>query len=685
MNELTKILLILFVIISGTIHAQNDQLYLTDENRWLEETEDKAVKKWIDKQNETTEKYLRKARYRQLGINSIGKYGYINYNWPSPEGDKYYKILYNSGGYSAGLYTMNKINSNPLLLVNPRDISRDERIDISSYKTSPDGKYLAVYFGRNGSDWKEIKVKKLNAPGYIKDHIVDIKFSGVEWDNEGFYYVTYPRKGKFDAEGRPRLMYHKLKTDQKEDEVVFERNTDKLLKLDFQVTKSKDFLIVSESINYGETQNYYYKDLRVEDSPLLPLLPKLNATLNVIANIGDTLIFTTGQQAGNGSVNFMNVNDPLAWKTLIPKPGGERKKLLWCRLISGKLVCHYWKDMQQFMIDVYDFSGNKLYGVEFQKGYRVSGFSDNGNQDECVFSMQNYFTPPVVYRMDMNTFETELIKKTEVTFDVEEYESKIVEYPAKDGVMIPLTIVHKKGLELNSANPTLLKTYGGFGQTHLPSFSKGLVYFMENGGIFAYAHVRGEGIKGPAWARAGKREGKLTSISDFISAAEYLIAEKYTSPANLGIVGASNGGMMVGAAMTQRPELFKAAVPIVGVHDMLDFVNYTTGVFYKEEYGFVDNPSDAKVLRSYSPYHNIKKGVNYPTTMVMTSENDIRVPPFHSYKFASRLQNNPGQTNQILLRVEKMAGHDGANSYLDGVFETADMYAFLLNELKPPK
>jgi prolyl oligopeptidase len=311
-------------------------------------------------------------------------------------------------------------------------------------------------------------------------------------------------------------------------------------------------------------------------------------------------------------------------------------------------------------------------------GYSIGGFDGSKNDDELFFYIQTYFFPPVVYRMDLKTYKYELLETTETTYDVKEYTIEIKEYVSKDNVKIPITLVYKKGIKLDGSNPTLLESYGGFGISESAHFDPALVYFLSQGGVFAYAHVRGEGTFGLNWANEGKRLKKQNTINDFIAAAEYLIKEKYTSANHLAITGGSHGGLLVGAAMVQRPDLFKIVIPVVGVFDMLRFEKFTVGVFHINEFGTIKKEEDFRNILSYSPIHNIKAGVNYPTTLVMTSDNDERVPPFNSYKFVAQLQKNLGQKNPIFLRVEKQAGHYGGGT-LD---EKADFYGLLLNVLK---
>lgn len=648
-----------------------------DPYSWLEAVNSKTVRKWKKDQNKASEAFLEKANRKEKGYGNINRYSYVDFELPRLEGNNYYKMMYRRLGEPLSLYIQDDSDAREELLLSPDEISLVDEINIDSFEESIDGKHLAIVYGRNGSDWKEVRVKRLRGGLLLKDHIEHVKFSGVAWDREGFYYLKYPFNDQFDAERNPKLMYHRLGTDQEEDQVLFARKSASLIEMDFEVTPSGDYLILNERIDNG-LFNSYYIDTKAPSKTIKPLLPKLTGRIHVIDNREDALIFTTSHAGGANSVLTLGLNDPTDWSMLIPAFG--ETALDWARLISGKIVCQY-RDKLSYFVLIFNKSGELGKRIDFDESYSVGGF-DEGNREECFFYYSNYFTPPIVYRLNMTNYEMELVSKTKLTFDVDKFKVINVEYPSTGGVAVPLTIVARKDVKLNGKNPLVLKTYGGFGLVHSPAFDEGVVFFLERGGVFAYAHIRGEGTKGDPWAQAGKRENKVNSVSDYIRAAEYLIDKGYTSPEHLGITGASHGGLMVGAAMTTRPELYRAAVPVVGVFDMVNFEKYTVGVFHKDEFGTAENEKDLDLLRSYSPYHNIKPGVNYPTSLIITSENDDRVPPFHSYKFAAKLQSNPGQENPVLLRIEENAGHYGASSIDGSLQSTAYLYSFFLNVLR---
>ncbi len=671
---MNALLPIFFLLLSIPLLAQDTP----DPYAWLEDVHSPQTRKWLREQEKACTSVLDRMRRKELGFTNLNRYSYTKFDLPAPEGKGFYKLMYNRLGRPPVLYRQRDLRHEPRVIFDPDLVSSRDKLVVSDFEESANGAYLAVSYGRNGSDWQEVSVVRTKNGTLTGDHLNNVKFSRLAWFGDGFFYLSYPRRGEFVSEGTPTLLYHSLGETQTDDLKVFGRQVNALVELDFKVTPTEEFLIIEETLD-DEVISYYYADLRQGDIRLQPLLPRLNATLDVVANFGDTLVFLTNHGSGPNTVNWLTPDRPTEWHPLLPPV--EEANLDWCRYIAGKLVCDY-RNFLTHTVVFYSPTGEVEHTLAFDEGYSIGGFSAEGTSNSVVFYYGNYFTPPIVHALDLDTYITTLVDETKVTFRAEDFVVRTVEYPSSDGTAVPLTLVSRKDIRRDGSNPTLLKTYGGFGSVHEPHFDPGLVYFLEAGGVFAYAHVRGEGTLGNTWARAGRRTKKQNGIDDLIAAAEYLIREDYTDASHLGITGASHGGLMVGAALVQRPELFRAAVPIVGVFDMLNFEKYTVGVFHRDEFGSVEDLEEATYLRAYSPYHNVRPGVNYPTTLVLTSAGDNRVPPFHSYKFAARLQDNPGQENPILLRVEDRAGHYGANT-LDGeLFESADIYSFLLNVLR---
>ena len=668
-------------LLSQTNKAEIDTIHSTviiDQYRWLEDLNAAETKSWIKDQKKATQKALFKIRNKEKAFSSINKYSYTEVDLPIKEGKHFYKLMYYQLNTPPGLFIQNSINDEPFRIFSPDQISIKDEIIISDYEESNDGKYLALSYGRNGSDWKEIKVKKIKG-GYLKDHLIDVKFSQIEWKDDGFFYLKYPHNEKFSKDLNPELLYHKLHTEQEEDQVIFRRKAKQTLEIGFDLTPSQDYLFIKEHNDLTGTRNIFIKDLSEFENPIRPLLMKFENDVKILANRGDTIIAQTNHINKNQSIVYFTIQDPYTWNLLIPSYNDAL--LVYSKIMNNQIICKYQIATKTKLI-FYDLYGNILHALDFPEGYNVGGFNGNSSDTEAIYYYTSYFLPPIVKKINLNDFTTELIQKTGVTFDIEDFEIESTSYTSFDGKQVPMTIVYKKGIVKNGKNPTLLKTYGGFGSIHSPGFDEGLIYFMENGGVFAYCHVRGEGLLGFDWESGGKKLNKQNSINDFISAAEFLIEENYTNPKQLAITGSSHGGLLVGAAMTQRPDLYKVAVPVVGVFDMIRFENFTVGSFHKDEFGTTENEIEFQNLLSYSPYHNIEPGVNYPATLIMTSDNDERVPPFHSFKFAAKLQNNPGQENPVLLRIEEKAGHYGANNVVNELEEKTDMYAFIFHYLK---
>ena len=705
MNRIIIIFLCCYCLSVVTLPAQiaKDTYHDTviiDEYRWLEDLDSEATKEWMKLQTKKSKKYLSLMRSKYKGYDSINKYSYSKSKYFHKEGAHYYSKWYYELERPPGLYIQRKVDGESKPFILPTEISTMDWIELMGYRESQDGKYLAFSFSRNASDDHEIKVKSIRGV-YLKDHL---KYAfAPRWSGDGFFYYYAPPQTAIEKNSptnrivntkeiirpktalekgsgsNPRLMYHRLKTKQEEDELIYYRKSKQEFDLDFEVLNSGEYLVIYEKDILKGTHNIFIKDLVKPNGKIQPLFIRNNYRINILHNIGDTLIAITDYQSDRKTIVKFHKAQPNKLIQLIPTY--EDAILTNAKIVGNKLLCRYSLSTKR-LFQFYDFDGTSLHTMEFESGYTVGGFSGQSSDGEELFYYTSYFVPRIVHRMNMEDFSTKLVSKTKAAVDITKYEIKSVKYPSKDSTMIPMNIVYKKGLKLDGRNPTLVKTYGGYGKDESPSYDEGLVYFMENGGVYAYCYVRGGGIYGKKWELAGKRLKRQNSIDDLIAGCEYLIKENYTQSKHLGITGGSHGGLLVGAAMTQRPDLFKAVVPVVGVFDMLRSEKSTSMAFHEAEYGLVKNEKDFRNLLSYSPLHNIKKGVNYPATLLVTGENDDRVPPYHTYKFAEKLQRNPGQTNPIIVRIEEKVGHYGANDVESNIYEKADIYAFLLYHLK---
>ena len=653
---------------------------VADPYRWLEDVYSEETKDWVKAQQKLSSKHLAKVRRKESGQSTVSRFGTVDYNLPMKVGKYYYKWLYFRPNTPAGLFIQTSINDQPELLIDPEHISGKDKIDIDGgIASSKDSRYLAFLFSRNGGDGREIKVQKTNG-NYTKDHLENVLRGKIDWKGDGFFYMRNNEKASLTGKYKPAIYYHKLGDDQTNDEKVFARNSKKEYYYFYKVSSDERFLIISEAEPGVKKMNIYFKDLDAEGGGVIkPLFMKFTSEISIMDSHDGYLYASTDHQSENGKVIRFRPSKPMEWEEVVS--GFDDAELLDAQLFTDHIVCRFRQGMKFFIV-LYSLKGEVKQLIKFDEGYYVSRVIGEKEDRELIYYYTSYFVPPIVNKISLDNYKVTLLKKTEIAFEYKKYKTSYVEYPSSDGTMVPMTIVHQKNVKLNGQNPTLLKTYGGYGSIHTPYFDEGLVFFLSKGGIFAYAHVRGEGINGSEWVSAGKRLQKQNAINDLISAAEYLVDKKYTSPQHLGITGGSHGGLLVGAAMTQRPDLFGVAVPIVGVFDMLRYEQFTEDQLNRKEFGTVSNEEDFKNMYSYSPLHRIEKGINYPTTLVMTSDNDERVPPYQSYKFVAALQNNEGQKNPVFLRVERKAGHSGALDYSGEVKEGADFYSFLLYHLK---
>lgn len=648
---------------------------ITDNFRWLEDTKAPEVKDWILEQNELSKKYLKKVSYKTGSYEAVDTYGYTEYDYPVKKGDYYFNLYYTSLISRPSLYFRRQLKENPSLLVGPKEISKEDVINIQNFEISKDSRFLAVKYGRNGSDWSEIKIMNMKTKKLMTDHIKGVKFSNISWLEDGFFYSTYEQLNYYGKSLNNKVYYHKLGTKQKDDKLVFAREKNPLTQFEFLTTSDQRYFVIYEMNEEKGKTNIFYIDYHSENKNLNKLFSNIDHSITILDSQGDNFIAKTNKNSESGILISFNKSLPHIWNQITPDI--STALLLNYFLFSERIVTIYQSNQQPILI-VYDYQGQILYNSKFPLGSTIGGFSGNKTDDELLFYIQSYTIPKAVFKFNVQTFKQKLVKKTKVNFKYEDIVFKNLNFLSRDGVEIPMIIVHRKDIELNGSNPTILKAYGGFGLVSLPSFDPGIVGFVRKKGIFAFANIRGGGDKGPEWAKEGKGMKKQNSFNDFIDAAEFLIEKKYTNSEKLAITGSSNGGLVVAVAAIQRPDLFKVVVPIVAPLDMLRFEQFTIGRFHHDEYGTVKDSIGFRNLYNYSPYHNIKENINYPTMLIITSENDDRVPPFHSYKFTAEMQNRKAQTNPVLLKSEKNAGHYGASNLLSYLKEQASIYGFIM-------
>ena len=646
---------------------------ISDDYQWLENFKSQKVKKWVEAQHEVSIPFLKKAQTKNNTFLLINKYAYARYSHPRKMGKYYFSLGHFDANETPGLFYKESFHVSQRVLVDPNLINTREKISIKNFAVSKDSELLAFQFNRNGSDWTEIKVVSLRNGAFRKDHLTNIKFSNIAWKDDGFFYTTYPATDKTGQTIGQKVYYHKIGTDQQDDQLIFER-INPYLYFKFQTTSDERYFVLKEYDDKAGKINVFFIDY-AEPKPILkPLLRNLKHDIDFLDSQYGKFIVTTTQQDNNGSILEIDPANPLKWKSIASN--FTKAILLDVVPLKDKIIATY-QTNQRPLVTVFNYSGEILYNLELPVGTSVNGFIGNPEDEEFLFNLSSYLFPPIVYSFNVNTYQKKVTDQTRINYTTDDLELKETEATAKDGTKIPLLLAYKKGLKLNGSNPTILSAYGGFGSVVMPSFDPGIVYFIKQGGIYAFANIRGGGDLGLLWAEQGKGSRKQTSFNDFVSSAEFLIKEGYTSPAKLAATGASNGGLVVAASAIQRPDLFKAVVPVVAPLDMIRFEKFTAGHFWADEYGTASDSSSFKCLYSYSPFHNIKEDVNYPAMLIMTSDNDDRVVPSHSYKFAARMQNRPAQKNPILLRVEKNAGHYGAITINSKVDEKANMYAFI--------
>lgn len=657
---------------------------IPDPYRWLENDTTKAVANWVQAQNKVTFGYLSQIPFRNQIKDRLTKiWNYPKYGSPFKRGDNYY--FYKNDGLQnqAVLYVQKSLTGTPEVFIDPNKFSSDGTTSLTTVSFSKNNKYVAYGTSGGGSDWNEYSVMDATTKQKLSDKLEWIKFSGAAWFKDGFFYSRYsaPTNGsKLAAKNEyHKVYYHKLGTPQSQDKLIYEDKTKPLRYFSAQTTDDERFLLITVSEGATSTNALYVKDLRDEKNPFMPVVSNFEAEYSVIDNIGDKLLVQTTYQAPRNQLVLIDPKkpQPANWKTVVPQTDNV---ITGASFIDNRLILNYMKNAAS-EISVFDINGKKLNQLELPTLGTVTGF-DGKKEDKEVFYTFNSFTyPSAIYKYTVATNKSELFRATEVDVKMDDYETKQVFYPSKDGTQVPMFIVHKKGLVLDGTNPTFLYGYGGFNVSYTPTFSISRMLWLENGGVYVLANIRGGGEFGEDWHQAGVTPKKQNVFDDFIAAAEYLIKGKYTAPGKLAISGGSNGGLLVGAVANQRPDLFKVALPAVGVMDMLRFHKFTIGWGWVPEYGSSDNPEQFKNLLQFSPIHNIKEGVSYPATLVTTADHDDRVVPAHSFKYIATLQEKGAGPNPYLIRIAVNAGHGAGKSTNQQIEEATDIWAFVYHNM----
>jgi prolyl oligopeptidase len=650
-----------------------------DNYRWLEDDMSNETENWVTKQNETTFAYLNEISLReQLKNRLTDLWDYEKISSPFKEG-KYTYFYKNTGLQNQSVLYRSKLKGEEEVFLDPNLFSKDGTTSLAGVSFSKDGSLVAYSISEGGSDWRKIIVKNVESNQIIEDTLVDVKFSGVSWKaNNGFYYSSYDKPDGSELSEKTdqhKLYYHELGTYQSEDKLIYGGNeNEKNRYVRGYVTSDNRFLVI-DAAKKTTGNKLLIKDLTT-NSKLKTIVGNYDSNTYLMDNIGSKLFLVTDYSAPNKKIVTVDIKNPSQenWKDFIP----ESKFVLSASKCGDYLFASYMIDAISKVYQ-YDYSGKLVREIKLPGIGRASGFNGKKDQNSLYFNFSNYYTPNTSYKLDLISGKYDEYWKPLIDFDSSNYESKQIFYNSKDGTKVPMIITYKKGTELNSKNPTILYGYGGFNISRTPGFSVANAVWMEQGGVYAVPNIRGGGEYGRKWHNAGVQLKKQNVFDDFIAAAEYLIDNNYTSSEYLAIRGGSNGGLLVGATMTQRPDLMKVALPAVGVLDMLRYHKFTAGAGWAYDYGTSEDSKEMfDYLKAYSPVHNISNNISYPATLITTGDHDDRVVPAHSFKFAAELQEKDSGLNPILIRVETNAGHGAGTPVTKTIDQYADIFGFTL-------
>lgn len=696
--DMKKLVSSIFIasVVSQAVNAQTNQMNypttnkkevidvyfntkIADPYRWLEDDRSAETAAWVTAQNNVTFAYLDQIPYRnQLKKQLTEKWNYEKIGAPFVEGDFTYYYKNDGLQNQSVLYRKNKSGKEEVFL-DPNTFSKDGTTSLADVSFTEDGSLVAYAISEGGSDWRKIIVLNAKDKSVIGETLVDVKFSGISWyKNEGFYYSSYDKPTRSELSAKTdehKLYYHKLGTSQKNDQIVFGEKY-KRRYVSGYVTNDQKYLVVTAA-NATSGNELYIQDLTKANSQIQTIVTGFDNDYSIIDSKDGKLYIETNLNAPNKklmAVKAATLVNKSTWEDVIL----EADNVLDLSKAGGYFFAHYMKDAVS-VVEQFDYSGKFIRKIQLPGLGTASGFSDKKNAKDLYFSFTNYITPGTIYKMNIASGKSEIYQQPKVKFNPEDYESKQVFYTSKDGTKVPMMITYKKGTKLDGTNPTMLYAYGGFNISLTPSFSIANAVWLENGGIYAVPNLRGGGEYGKKWHDAGTKLQKQNVFDDFIAAAEYLIKEGYTSSEKLAIRGGSNGGLLVGATMTQRPDLMKVALPAVGVLDMLRYHTFTAGAGWAYDYGTAEDSNEMfNYLKGYSPVHNVKEGVSYPATMVTTGDHDDRVVPAHSFKFVAELQEKNAGNNPMLIRIDVNAGHGAGKSVQQTINENADIQAFTL-------
>ena len=661
---------------------------VADPYRWLEDDvrENPRVREWVDAQNELTFAYLAAIPERERIERRLTElWDYERYGLPVREGGRYF-YSYNDGLQNQNVvYVQDALEGEPRLLLDPNTWSADGTVALADYEPSPDGTHVAYLVQDGGSDWRIARVLDVATGQPLGDELQWLKFTGLAWagDGSGFYYSRYPEtaeEDKFQSLNMNQAVYfHRLGTPQAEDRVVYARPDEPEWGFGASVSDDGAHLVITVWKGTDDRYQIIHQDLTDADSKPLMIIEGFDHDYSFVGNVGDELYFRTNRDAPRNRLIAIDARqpEPEHWREIVPQAADV---LSGVSLVGDKIIAEYMQDARS-AVRIFDLDGNFSTELELPGIGSVAGFGGEVGEPETFFSFTSFNVPTTIYRYDTATGERAEFRKPQMLFDSEDYLVKQVFYTSRDGTRVPMFIAHRKDLEPSADTPALLYGYGGFNISETPAYSTTRLAWMEMGGVFAVANLRGGGEYGEEWHQGGTRLNKQNVFDDFIAAAEYLVAENYTSPSKLAIFGGSNGGLLVGAVVNQRPDLFGAAIPAVGVMDMLRFHQFTAGRFWVDDYGSADNPEEFQALYAYSPYHNIRDGTDYPAVLVTTADTDDRVVPGHSFKYAARLQEAQAGPAPTLIRIETRAGHGAGTPTAKIIEDYADRWAFLVENL----
>lgn len=661
---------------------------IADPYRWLEDDHSEATGAWVKEQNAVTNAYLEKIPFRDAIKKRLSTlWNYPKTGVPFREGEFYYYYKNDGLQNQSVLYRQKGLNGAPEVFLDPNKLSATGTTALGSMSFSKDNRYAAYLLASAGSDWQQAFVMDVATKTLLPDKLDWIKFSGLSWKGNGFYYSRYDAPGEKSRLSSKnefhKVYYHRLGTTQDQDELVYVDKEHPLRNAGVAVTEDERFLLLhtSEGTSGGEI---WYRDLQNTAQADFKLLIKgFDYEPSVIDNIGGKLLVHTNHDAPNYKVVLVDPEHPEKerWQTVVPE---KPEVLVSAGTAGGRLFVSYLKDAAE-RVHQYDVNTDGTVAASHEVALpgigSITGFQGKKEDKFLFYSFTSFTTPGTIYKYEVATGRSTLYTKPRVNFNPDEYETKQVFFNSKDGTRVPIFLSYRKGLQLNGKNPVLLYGYGGFNVPMTPGFNVSNLFFMEQGGIYAVVNLRGGSEYGEAWHKAGMLENKQNVFNDFIGAAEYLVQQRYTNPSRIAIRGGSNGGLLVGACMTQRPDLYKVALPAVGVMDMLRYQQFTIGWAWAVEYGRSDNPEQFRYLVKYSPLHNLKPGTAYPATLVTTADHDDRVVPAHSFKFAATLQACQAGPNPVLIRIETQAGHGAGKPTSKQIDEAADIWAFTLYNL----